>query len=476
LVPRPGEIQRQESSNSGLEGTHGLEGTESTASTTAPSTVWDELDDLKSRIHRLELTGKLPATSGAAMSRAVDDRPATANTTITSLSTSPKRGSGSGGAVQNDASSTTSSQRDSQPLLLSAVSKSKALLGAEVYRALEAAANDALALSSMMGTVGQPGPISSGASTIGGGATVTDRQLRRKAEGVCRSLTELCIALSEEVHLKASQPASPPQKDAPTTPTVVKGFAGLNTARRPSIVADQNLASPRAMTRLEERRNTMLLTNALPSPRLAAPATPTEITPGRKSSLLIGRTRRAGTEEPEDGGRRSSLLLRTRRAGTEEPEDGGRKTSLLLRNRRGTLGEEDDESRFRAPSRATTEVNGTRIMSHDYAGQTQIQDNNSPSSSSALPRRRLVPSALNSRLIAPASPRTAVGARRYLDRPTPERDGNSVVDKLAEDRGQRQLSLGQTAMLNRTTSLSRRQNRDSTFASISTSAQAGNYR
>jgi len=70
------------------------EGTESTVSTTAPSTVWDELEDLKSRIHRLELTGKLPATSGAAMSHASNERPATATTTVTTMSSSPKRGRG----------------------------------------------------------------------------------------------------------------------------------------------------------------------------------------------------------------------------------------------------------------------------------------------------------------------------------------------------------------------------------------------
>ncbi|KAM0334271.1 hypothetical protein ACHAQA_001293, partial [Verticillium albo-atrum] len=100
------------------------------------------------------------------------------------------------------------------------------------------------------------------------------------------------------------------------------------------------------MSKLEERRSTMLNSSALPSPRFAlAPAvsaTPTEASHGvaRKSSLFIGRTRRAATEEPEEG-RRSSMLLRTRRAGTEEPEE-GRKTSLL-RERRGTNDQDDED-------------------------------------------------------------------------------------------------------------------------------------
>lgn len=66
------------------------DGTESTMSTTAPSTVWDELDDLKSRIRKLELTGKLPSSSAAAMSSMAGERPRTATTTVTTVSSSPK--------------------------------------------------------------------------------------------------------------------------------------------------------------------------------------------------------------------------------------------------------------------------------------------------------------------------------------------------------------------------------------------------
>ncbi|KAF4974320.1 hypothetical protein FDECE_18676, partial [Fusarium decemcellulare] len=204
------DFQRQPNQESG----NGAEGTESTLSTTAPSTVWDELDDLKSRIHRLELTGKLPSTSGAAVSRLSDERPPTATTTVTTMSSSPKRVAN--GNQNTDVASTTSSHRDSHPILQSALAKSKVLLDAEVFRALESAANDAMALSSMMGTPGQPGPISSGASTIGSGTTVTDRQLRRKADSVCRSLTELCLALGEEVtQTRPRQSVEVPPASAP---------------------------------------------------------------------------------------------------------------------------------------------------------------------------------------------------------------------------------------------------------------------
>jgi len=463
------------------EPSHGLEGTESSASTAAPSTVWDELDDLKSRMRRLELTGKIPPTSGAAMSRVSDDRPPTATTNATTISGSPKRTSGNG---QAEAGSTTSSQREAQPILLAALSKAKPYVSNDVYGAIEQAAADALSLSQMVGVAGQPGPISSGASSIGTGATstVTDRQLRRKAESICRSLTELCLALNDEgtAQKKTVQVATP--RDNEAEPLMSPTLARAPT-RFASAAADSGLTklstAPRTATRLEDRRANLLNSPALPSPRYAlAPNTPTDPV-GRKSSLLISRTRRAGTEEPEDNLGRRTSLLRTRRAGTEEPDE-GRKTSLLLRGRKAMDEGEDDESRFRAPSRAVTEVAGLRPSPRDYqAAQVPAPDSTSLGQS-ALPRRRLVPSSLNSRLVAPSAAAAAPGAlagRRFLDRSTPERETNSVVEKLAEDRGPRQFSLGQTAMLNRTSSLTRR-NRESTIPSnmSTTASQVGGYR
>lgn len=482
LAARSSDPHRQDGQQA-PEASHGLEGTESSASTAAPSTVWDELDDLKSRIYRLELTGKAPSTSGAAMSRVSDERPPTATTNATTMSASPKRGSGTS-AAQADASSTTSSQREAQPILRSALSKTKGFVSLDVYSAIELAATEALALSSMMGTPGQLGPISSGASTIGAGGSVTDRQLRRKAESICRSLTELCLALTE-----SSSQSKPPQgnstpreQDAVASPTVtsptVTKFPTSVSQRRPSITDQPPTrlnSSPRAGTSLEQRRTTLLVSAALPSPRFAAaPGTPTDV--GRKSSLMLARTRRGGTEEPEEpSGRKSSLLLRTRRAATEEPEE-GRKTSLLHVRRGTNDDDEDEEARFRAPSRAATEVNGLRAAPREYPAPGPAPEGTALGSS-ALPRRRFASSTLSFRPTGPsaaAGPASPAG-RRYLDRSMPERETNSVMEKLAEDRGQRQLSLSQTAMLNRTGSVSRRRN--SGIPSLpSASMQAGSYR
>ncbi|KAK8140297.1 hypothetical protein PG984_000363 [Apiospora sp. TS-2023a] len=478
--------------------------TESSTSTAAPSTVWDELDELKSRIHRLELTGKIPPTSGAAMSRTSDDRPPTATTNATTMSASPKRGSTSG-VQQNDASSSVStSQREGHPLLQSALGKSKAFLNFDVYSALETAAGDALALSTMIGAAGQPNPISSGASSTGAGAAVTNRQLRRKADSICRSLTELCLALSEgqaqskqQMQLQLQQPSTttpPAEPEPPSSPTIrftgmsspsIPKFTGVAAQRRPSgPMVDRSphslVTSPRAMSRLEERRSTMLQASNVSSPSRYSsnmPPTPnSNDASGRRTSLLIPRTRRAVTEEPEEQTGRKSTLLRTRRAGTDEPEETPIRSTSLLRTRRN-VEYEDESPRMRAPSRAITEVAVSRgprdsrerlerlegregrESSREYRSTVplpSIETNHnsnvplasteiSPSVSTPLPRKRLTPSTLSSRL---SQPSTANGltTRRYYnyDRVTPDRETNSISDKLAEDRGQRPFSLGST--------------------------------
>ncbi|KAK4179802.1 hypothetical protein QBC36DRAFT_61416 [Triangularia setosa] len=514
LVPKP-VIPSKDDPIPSTETSQGVEGNESSSSTAAPSTVWDELDDLKSRINRLELTGKMPSSSGAAMSRTSDDnRPPTATTNATTMSTSPKRGSGASASqpnVNSSFTSNTSSHRgETQPLLISALNKTKGLVGSEAFSAMESAANDVLALTTMLGTSGQPGPISSGASAIGYGSnngSVTDRQLRRKADGICRSLTELYIALADELAQKQGSGSSNKrerEEDGLASPTsarrpVVLHAAAASASRRQSAVADTITPlppkSPRAPTSLEVKRQSMLTAASAASQRYAAvPGTPVEssLGAGRKSSLLLGRARRAGTEEPEEpSGRRSSLLLRTRRATTEEPEDqpqqqqqqstpatrmeAGRKTSLLLRTRK-TMNDVDDldgESRYRTPSRAVTEVNSSFRSS--VATSAPGESARSPpdldlptGSSSALPRRRLVPSSLNARMIIPAvsgsGPTTPI-PRRYLERATPLRDSTNgdAADKIIIEEGQRgnqrqflQLSSG----LGRSNSLNGRRARE----------------
>jgi hypothetical protein len=480
LVPKSADAAKQPQPQQQDQGDHH---TESSASTAAPSTVWDELDDLKSRIRRLELTGKLPATSGAAVSRSPEERPPTATTNATTMSASPKRGTGAATQPADAATTVSSAQKESaaaQPLLQSAIKKSQPFLTADVFSALEAAANDAMAMATMIGQVGQPGPVSSAASNVGASG-VTDRQLRRKAEGICRSLTELCLALSENAAQAKPQEkqegAVPPtpQKQLAGSPTITR-FSGISSQRRPSgttlVIPDRSPLSPRTGTRLEQKRTSMLMSSTLPSPTIrftpSVPSTPTEAA-GRRTSLLIPRTRRAVTEEPEEqtatAGRKSSML-RTRRSGTEEPEDSaGRQSSLqLLRTRRGMVDSDDGEqpqSRFRS-TRTIPEASPIRPpTTREFNPQIPLPSIETTTlGASALPRRRLATPTATTPTSAtrsgPPSSSSGLVTRRYLERSSTDRDANNVAEKPAEDRPTRSFSLNPGSFLGRAGSLSKR--------------------
>ncbi|KAL2164574.1 hypothetical protein VTH06DRAFT_3791 [Thermothelomyces fergusii] len=509
LVPRPTNVVLADGQPhpGGSEANQAVEGTESSSSTAAQSSVWDELDDLKSRIQRLEMTGKMTSTLGGGVSRSSDERPRTATTNATTVSASPRRDHR---AAEGNSSNNQPAPREAKPLLISALSKTKSLVSPEVFSAIESAATDALALSSMIGPVGQPGPISSSASSVGGyGGGVTDRQLRKKAESICRSLTELCLALADASGPKKQPQASEHETVAGAGSHLAAGDMA-SSQRRSSAFAEtiaKGSISPRAPSSLEQKRKSMLASISVPVPTArysAAPATPLEPTAGRKSSLLLSRIRRAAAEELEEmqgqgaqDGRRSSLLLRSRRTGLEEPEENreGRRTSLLLRTRK-TMSDADEEPRTRAPSRAVAaEMNSFHHPMAAASAQTAGFDGSA--TPSALPRRRMIPSAIATRLASavPSAAIPATPARRYLERAslqergTPQERGaayppeprgsylersaqqeraiHTLAERLAEERGQQQqrqqqqqqqqqhLALGHASVLGRSGSLGR---------------------
>lgn len=403
------------------------ESTESTISTTAPSTVWDELEDLKSRIHRLELTGKLPPSSGAAMSRVSHERPRTATTTVTTVSSSPKQ-RGRANSISAVEPAAKPAPPETHALLHSALTKTKPLLSSEVYKALETTAADALSLSSMMGISGQTGPISSSQSTSAGTSSVSDRQVRRKAEGMCRSLTELCLALSE------GQAETPVPASSQTT--VRPGSQdSLDTEVRSSIESDKTQmqlvtteiarlkSSPKALSRLEARRSSLLATSALPSPRYVSSE--------------------AGTPTYASAtGRRASLFLRPQRAATEDPE-------------------EEKEARFRAPSRATTDLARFRQSPREYTSQQPLPERtlSVQTPQSSLPvRRHYQSTSLTNTIPASKPPVSLMGTRKFLDRSTPDRDTANAGQKSVEDRAkQRPSSMGYgNLQTNRPSSLDKR--------------------
>lgn len=407
-----------------------------------------------------------------------------------------------------------SSQRETQTNLRSILSKTKPFVNSDVYDAIEAAANDALSLSQLMGTAGQSGPISSGASTIGvgGPSTVTDRQLRKKADSICRSLTELCIALKEDEPERLNTSHSRPQTRGtsrsgrddgprPRSPAM-KIFNGTGPDEPFSSI--ESYDSPH-VTRLDKRA-TFNFTgmggmNNEASPRYGSSVIgggDDDTMTGRKSSLVLARARRGVTEEPDDKGRKTTLL-RTRRTASEEPEEqeSGRRSSVVFAPRRvTTIGrvsniDEEPQMQSRAPSRALTEVSNARtevgnalrinVPTRDSIARRPMGQEPA-SASAALSRTRLLTSGLPtpgpfaSRMMTPSTP----GGRRFLhvNRQQVQEDNNTsnITGRLVEERGQRYSIAGPSATgVSRGPTLHRK--RHSGIPSISgTVSNVGGYR
>ena len=378
-------------------------GTESTVSTTAPSTVWDELDDLKSRLRKLELTGTLPKSSNAAISNVLHERPNTATTTMTTMSSSPKRRHKESLSPE---ASTNKNQIFSNlhPLLHSALAKAKPSMKPNLYKALETTAADALTLAAMTGSSGSQGNSPHAASIISQSQGI-DKQLRRKADSMCRSLTELCIAMAEDV-----------TEDDTVRSKSISADSNSTEIRLPKtrLLYDQSdgpetRSSSRVMTRLEARRASLLASSPLNGRRGSAQELTTT------SQNVTPLTNRL--ENP------SSQYSRDRPNG----------------NRTET------SNRPRPPSRAATEIGQNRPspqtrISREYTSQHPMPtaSHQSPVVQSALPTRK---SFFTSATSSPLSPNVQPGNRRYLDHSTPPSSAESA--RLAEARQRRIASLGQ---------------------------------
>lgn len=311
----------------------------SSVSTTAPSTVWDELDDLKSRIRRLELTGRIPAsgvgsiggslgTVGTNASNSSGDRPRTATTTVTTISSSPRNNNTNSGV--SPANSTGGGSSNSHPLLHAALAKSKSIVLPEVFKYLEAAAHDAMSLADTVGGTGSPG------GPPASGSMVSDRQVRRKAESVCRSLTELCLALSENRGLQPapnfSMHLSQHYGGRPVSRDVMAGGTIRERDRSESI-----LARELGLGREREREREGILGRD----RIESVIAGREVSFGRESSF--GRDGSFGSSFGRDRtdsmlGGRESLLNR-------EGSFGRDRTESVLGNREGMLTRESSFGR-----------------------------------------------------------------------------------------------------------------------------------
>ncbi|KAI9850782.1 MAG: hypothetical protein M1824_003099 [Vezdaea acicularis] len=356
------------------------DGTESTASTTAPSTVWDELDDLKSRIRKLELTGKLPPSSGADISQASGDRPRTATTTVTTISSSPKHGR------QNSISPSSSTlggpgAANLHPLLHSALAKTKPLISQDIYRALEATASDALSIAALSNSGN--GSLSASQSVINGptSPSVPDRHLRRKADSMCRGLTELCIALSEAPSkTSAGSPTATPQASTvgpePPIPNGIYNDAPYTTTAPSTVPSQIPRSSPSALNRLEARRSSMLALQSTPSPRTSS-QTPTNASNTPPTY--------APSSTPSHRLPRSSTLL-SRRYGSRTYTPNPTAATAAIDNDRDDV---ESTRSFRAPSRAATDVGYIRHspregrISREYTSSHPLPQMESPAAAAA---------------------------------------------------------------------------------------------
>ena len=370
-------------------------GTESSVSTAAPSTVWDELETLKSRINNLELSGKTPSPSGAANAAGPGQRPATAGTTKPTLSSSPKHTrlkNGSQGASPPKAPA----ENNTHPLLHSALDSTREIVNKDVFRALEATASDALALVAMTGSQ----EATHNTNVTNGASTSIDRTLRRKADSMCRSLTELCIALSETKSEPEAWKVRSRAGSRDTATNRQSTIDGLSSFRSKSIEPDPTRVSSRAMSRYEARRASIQASNSNLRRRDSSTFEPAAATPTQQQPQLL-------------------------------PSSSG--TPSVIPHHRTEAGE-------RPLSRAMTEAggqSGQRPSPREYTSQHPLPNYppRSPSVQSSMPQRR---SYFTTPKYSPITRSIQGGSsRRYFENATPP---SSESLRLAQARRQQRLA------------------------------------
>ena len=395
---------------------------ESSAESEADDTVWDELDDLKSRIKKLEHTGKAPPTFGHTHSNESSDRPRTATTAPTTIGSSPKHAKQEKHPqiepaanidpeeepLENAATGPTLSTI--HPNLHAALAKAKSLLNGPLYRTLEATATDALQLAAMTGSAGPQGTTYTAAAIING-VTVSDRFVRRKADTMCRNLTDLCLALCE------GKTEAPTMISSPVT-------LGTPHQQSPSIRLPRNSLDPNAgltsragvgrpMSRLEARRTSILGSQAGSSF-------------GTSPGLSGGEDMSASEQESTPSNIRNTSLRRLERSSSRL------QTSRL--QQRYDEAADDEDPTIRPASRAMTDFGRPKPLGpRDYGNSNTPQ--RSPSLRDALVSRRVSANAAahegNRDLMRVASLGSEAGSRRrFHDPATPP-----VLEEEAGDEG-----------------------------------------
>ena len=401
--------------------------------------VWDELDELKSRIKKLELTGKSIPPSGATVSTDLD-RPRTATTAPTTIDSSPKHETTretekrpDGNPEMNTINSAAEyavggpNTANIHPLLHSALATAKPLLNASLYRTLEATAADALQLAALTGSAGPQGTAFSAAAIING-VTASDRHVRRKADNMCRNLTDLCLALCDGKNEAPSSMSSPVMVDssAKNSPTI--RYPGSSPGMNGGAISRMG---SRPMSRLEARRTSIL---------------------GSQAGSSLGNSPLGSGEDLSASEQESSpsyLKVQDRR-----PVD--RAPSRLQAARLRRHEEDDEDPTIRPHSRAVTDAGRNRSGGSREYHTPQSQRSTSLRDSLAVRRAYAA---------VHDSSRDSAGRRRFHDTtPVLEEDVNSDDYQPISQSKRRVTSLGQYSprshnnleLPNRATSVSQR--------------------
>ncbi|KAK3110110.1 hypothetical protein LTR53_015946 [Teratosphaeriaceae sp. CCFEE 6253] len=381
-------------------------------------TVWDELDELKSRIKKLEWTGKAPPTSGAGASGDSSDRPRTATTAPTTVEPSPKHERKPSAKPKPSLMEPTvggPTAANIHPLLHAALAKAKPLLNAPLYRSLEATAADALQLAAMTGSAGPQGTTFSAASIING-VTVSDRHVRRKADTMCRNLTDLTLALCEGKHAAPAVAAASPIVFEP-----LRAASSLRPSRSRMGRGGSPGGGPaeRPMSRLEARRTSIL----------GLPPTGNSVNGG--SSVRGHSTEDVSASEHESTPSHAPPppSRRVSRAGSRLPP--------ARMPRYGEDGSGDEDPTIRPPSRAMTDIGGLRARATKPPRASEHESPGQPASES--------PGLRSGMLAARRSANANAGAfESNRDRDQQQQQQSSRVVSLNADAG-RQRRWGREA-------------------------------
>ena len=243
------------------------DGLDSEVSTAATSTVWDELNELKSRMRKLESSG---GKSRYHSSAEPGDRPKTAATTANTFNSASRRSS------NNDHLSPTWSRprplsqdlTDSNPLLHSALRKARLVIERDVFNALEASASDALQMATLARAENSNDASSSLTTDT---STQSQKQILRKADNLCRSMTELCIVLCEQKRTRSPERTTKSFDHRPSSSDLPNGSASVNgddDSNSPLGYLDQRRRFTDRMERLNAR-HTARAADSMPN-RLSA--------------------------------------------------------------------------------------------------------------------------------------------------------------------------------------------------------------